>query len=117
MFSISNTAQLAQLPRCNDEDLRTKFKNGEFFVGPIGHFSVGLATLDSSKLQLKFLKNPDFIFFTFLQISSAESMSYVGAVVEFHPIYDNDGQKAAEANANHYQTIIKRAAQNVKYFS
>ncbi|XP_001603861.2 vanin-like protein 2 [Nasonia vitripennis] len=46
-----------------------------------------------------------------LRTSAANSPSYIGAVVEYHPVTDgDDGQTIAEANANNYRTIIKSAS-------
>ncbi|XP_058803488.1 vanin-like protein 3 [Phymastichus coffea] len=47
-----------------------------------------------------------------LQQQAIGSPSYVGAVVEYHPVTDgDDGSTIAVANANNYRTIIKNASE------
>ncbi|XP_014205123.1 vanin-like protein 2 [Copidosoma floridanum] len=63
----------------------------------INHLLIAVAVLSLSKLSS--------------QISTKDDPSYIGAVVEYHPITDgDDGQIIAEANVNNYRTIIRTAA-------
>ncbi|KAJ8687583.1 hypothetical protein QAD02_023377 [Eretmocerus hayati] len=46
-----------------------------------------------------------------LQASTPDSPTYIGAVVEYHPVdQGDDGEMIAEANAVNYRTIIKTAS-------